>query len=307
MERLTVSLLAACLVLTSPTSARARDVPESKDPIVLALHEWTGQQAVTHVAGRILEHMGYRVEYLMAGAYPAAIAIADGTIGAALELWDNNLGEFYPTLLAQGKIEDIGELGLDGFEGWLYPKYMEARCPGLPDWQAFAACSHAFAVSETRPAGRLLDYPAAWGTRGREIVEGERLPYIAVPAGSEGALVAEFEAAVARGMPLVMMFWSPHWLLYKHAHGWVEMPPEVIERYGVRKPRIFKATWPGLVTKWPAAYRFLKAFRMTNRTQEYLVGLIDGEGRSLTEVTRRWVEENESVWKPWVEETRAEP
>lgn len=48
-------------------SAYADSVPESKDPIKLALNEWTGQHITTKAAGKILERMGYNVEYVTAG------------------------------------------------------------------------------------------------------------------------------------------------------------------------------------------------------------------------------------------------
>jgi glycine betaine/proline transport system substrate-binding protein len=49
-----------------------------------------------------------------------------------LELWSNNIGEYYPQLIEEGKVEVVGDIGLKAREGWLYPKYMEEQCPGLP-------------------------------------------------------------------------------------------------------------------------------------------------------------------------------
>ena len=158
-----------------------------------------------------------------------------------------------------------------------------------------------FATPETAPAGRFLDYPAEWGARGGELIRGEKLPFAAVPAGSEGALVAELASSVARRSPLLMMFWAPHWALSEHPHRWVEIPPRLVEKYGLQRPQIFKAAWPGAREKWPAAYRFLRAYRMNNRTQESMMKLVDGEGRDVVEVTRRWVDENEPIWRRWVE------
>ncbi len=63
--------------------------------------------------------------------------------------------------------EDIGELGLDGFEGWLYPKYIEAQCPGLPDWQAFEAAVARGTPLEMMFWGieRILNPLGAWEPR----------------------------------------------------------------------------------------------------------------------------------------------
>ena len=74
-------------------------------------------------------------------------------------------------------------------------------CPGLPDWEALAACAEAMATAETFPDGRILSYPADWGTRSADMIKGLAIPYQAVPAGSEGALVAELKASVDKKSP----------------------------------------------------------------------------------------------------------
>lgn len=130
------------------------------EPVKLAMHEWTGQHITTHIAGKVLEKMGYSVEYVTAGYLGAGTAIADGNLTTTLEVWDNNMGDFLPGLLAGGKIEDIGDTGLDGKEGWLYPGHMTEKCPGLPAWDAFMKCSKEFANAEIYPKGRFLEYPA---------------------------------------------------------------------------------------------------------------------------------------------------
>ena len=55
-------IAAAATAAVLGQSAQAQDVPESQDPITLALLEWTGQHISAKVAGNILEEMGYNVE-----------------------------------------------------------------------------------------------------------------------------------------------------------------------------------------------------------------------------------------------------
>ncbi|MDH3714156.1 MAG: ABC transporter substrate-binding protein [Gammaproteobacteria bacterium] len=275
-------------------------VPESSEPIVLALHEWTGQQVTTHLAGTILATMGYSVRYITAGAYTAAIPLAHGELSASLELWSNNLGEHYSRLLAAGEIERLGDLGLDPKEGWMYPLHMQLRCLGLPAWRAFIDCASEFATPETWPKGRFVDYPAEWGQRASTLINEEELPFATTPGGSEGAMLAELRSAVARRSPLVMMFWAPHWVLSKVEHGWVEIPEALRTRYGLEQPTIFKAAWPGLRQRWPAAHRLLTAFRLDNDTQQRLVDRIDNGSERVADVTGQWVAEHRQVWSAWV-------
>ena len=153
MQRIKVLGAVTALSMAATTALAA----DSTDPIKLALHEWTGQHISTYIAGEVLKKMGYEVEYVTAGVYAGATALADGNITAALEIWDNNLGEFYPNLLESGAVGDLGSIGLDAREGWLYPKHVEELCPGLPAWDAFVGCAEVFATAETFPNGRFVE------------------------------------------------------------------------------------------------------------------------------------------------------
>jgi glycine betaine/proline transport system substrate-binding protein len=157
-------------------------------------------------------------------------------------------------------------------------------------------------VAETFPKGRFLEYPADWGDRATQLIVAEDLPFEAVPAGSEGALVAELNASIQKKSPLVMMFWAPHWVLSTTETGWVDMPEDLVEKASMQKPRTFKVVWPGTKDKWPHAYKFLQAFEITNDVQEPLMDLIDNQGKDAVEVTKAWVDENEDAWKPFVDQ-----
>ncbi len=58
LKSLMVGLL---LSLAMPTSA-----VESKDPIKLTIHDWTGQYLTTHIMGEVLKQAGYNIEYVQA-------------------------------------------------------------------------------------------------------------------------------------------------------------------------------------------------------------------------------------------------
>lgn len=283
------------------TGVQAAEMGAKDESIKLALLEWTGQHVTTHISARILEKMGYSVEFVTAGNFSSAAAVSDGNITVTMELWDNNLGDFYPKLISEGKIEDLGGVGLDAREGWLYPKHMEESCPGLPAWDAFMGCAQALAVAETYPKGRLLAYPADWGTRSADLIAGEGLEYVAVPSGSEGALVAEMASSIEAKAPLVMMFWAPHWSLATIDTNWVDMPQDLMEKYGLVPPRTFNASWPGMKDKWPAAYAFMKSFSISNAIQEPIMGAVDNGGGDITALTQEWVDNNEALWKPLVD------
>jgi len=175
-------------------------------PIKLAINEWTGQHVSTHVAGEMLKKAGYKVEYVTAGYMNMYQAMADGEIHGAMEIWSSNVSDQYGKMKDAGQVEELSDLGLDAKEGFAYPAHVADICPGLPKWEALKDCSAKFATAETLPMGRLLDYPADWGTPGADRVAGLELPFKAVPAGSEGALVTEIRAATEKKSPLLVVF-----------------------------------------------------------------------------------------------------
>jgi glycine betaine/proline transport system substrate-binding protein len=294
---------------TGLSTAMAADLGAKDEPIKLAMLEWTGAHVSTHVAGQLLEKLGYKVEYVTAGNFPQFSGLSDGSLSASVEVWLNNVGDIFPKALAEKKIENIGPLKLETKEGWIYPKYMEQVCPGLPDWSALEKpeCLQALATPETAPNGRFLDYPADWGSRAATIIADNNMPLTAVPAGSEGALVAELDSAAAAKKPLVMMFWAPHFALAQVDVGWVKMPPckENNNEHCITPPDVAKITWSGFGQKWPAAYAFLKAFEMNAEDQQKMMLRVDKKGEDLDAVAKEWIDQHEQVWKPWLDAAKS--
>ncbi|MBS0565149.1 MAG: ABC transporter substrate-binding protein [Proteobacteria bacterium] len=297
------ALAAGAVLLAQP--AAAAEMGAVDEPIKIAMLEWTGAQISGQLAGQILEKAGYKVEFVTAGNFPQFSGLADGTLSASVEIWLNNVGDIYPKVKAAGQIEDIGRLGLETREGWLYPKFMESVCPGLPDWTALQKpdCVKALATPDTLPKGRFLDYPADWGSRAATIIADNNLPYTAIPSGSEGAMVAELRAAEAAKTPLLMMFWAPHFVLADAQVGWVTMPPckEQTNDHCITPPDVDKIVWSGFAKKWPAAYDILKAFQVNTEDQQKMMLDVDKNATPIDKVAAGWIADHESTWKPWVD------
>lgn len=304
-------------VLSTPLHAAEMGAVDK--PIKLAINEWTGQHVTTHIVGQVLEAAGYKVEYVTAGYMNMWQAVVDGDIDAAVEIWGSNVVAQYAQLHAEGKVEDLGDLGLVAREGFAYPAFVADICPELPAWEALKDCAAKFASAETLPEGRLVDYPGDWGTPGADRIKALGLPFKAVPAGSEGALVAEFKASSERKTPLLAVFWQPHWAITSFNLKFVELPkgdpacysdpaygpnPNVTGDCDFLPTRVFKTAWPGMAKKWPAAYEIIKNFQLTTEQQQPLMGAIDVDGKSVESVTKEWVAANESIWRPIVESAK---
>jgi glycine betaine/proline transport system substrate-binding protein len=316
----TLTLLLTVAAISGVGGAHAAGLGAVNEPIKLAINEWTGQHVSTRIAGGILERMGYQVEYVTAGAVPQFAALADGTIHMQPEVWTNNVGDVYPKAIEKGQIIELGLLGLNNREGWIYPKYMEQMCPGLPAMEALLACTEKIATTDTFPNGRVVAYPADWGTRTADLIQVMDMPLSAVPGGSEGAMVAELKAAVTKKEPLVMMFWAPHWVLSEVDVGWVEIVPSyepachedaswgpnpnATHDCAFAQAAVTKSVWAGVQDKWPAAYAFMEQYQLSGADQQVMMKAIDVDGQKLDDVVAAWIDGNQSTWKPWAEKAK---
>ena len=296
--------------------ANAADMGAVDEPIKLAINEWTGQHVSTHVVGEMLKAAGYKVEYVTAGMMNQFQAIADGDIDATVEIWSSNVSDEYAKKVAEGSIVELGDLGLAAREGIAYPAHVADLCPGLPAWEALKDCGQVFATADTIPMGRLVDYPADWGTPGADRMTGFDLPFKAVPAGSEGALIAELRASTERKSPLLITFWQPHWAMSAYDMKFVDLPvgneecfndpawgvnPNATHDCDFAPSRIFKGGWAGLEAKWPAAYEILSNYQMSVEDQQPMMGAIDVDGGKVEEVVGKWMAGNEDKWRPVVD------
>lgn len=312
MRVLTLSVAAGLL----SSAAMAADLGAVGEPIKLAINEWTGQHVSTYVAGGMLEAAGYQVEYVTAGYMNMYQAMSDGEIHGAMEIWSSNVSDDYAKKVEGGGVVELGDLGLDAKEGIAYPAHVAEMCPGLPAWEALKECAVQFATAETIPQGRLVDYPADWGTPGADRMTGFDLPYKAVPAGSEGALITELRASTEKKSPLLIVFWQPHWAMSAYDVQFVELPvgnddcfndpawgsnPNATHDCDFSPSRIFKAGWSGIADKWPAAYEILTNYQLDVADQQPMMGAVDVDGGAIEEVVAAWMAENEGKWKPVVD------
>ena len=309
----TVTAVAAVL---AATGVQAAELGAADEPIKLAINEWTGQHISTHVAGEMLKAAGYQVEFVTAGYMNMYQAMSDGELHAAVEIWSSNVSDDYAKKVEGGGVVELGDLGLDAKEGIAYPAHVAELCQGLPAWEALKDCAGTFATAETLPAGRLVDYPADWGTPGADRMTGLDLPFKAVPAGSEGALIAELRASTERESPLLITFWQPHWAMSAYDVQFVDLPvgneecfndpawgpnPNAVNDCDFAPSRIFKAGWAGIQDKWPAAFEILTNYTLSVEDQQPMMGAVDVEGGSVEEVVASWMAGNEAKWKPVVD------
>ncbi|MFC3165696.1 ABC transporter substrate-binding protein [Ciceribacter thiooxidans] len=310
-------LSAAVLLLSGVVLATPSMAQESTDPIKLTLHDWTGQLITTNIMGEVLKKAGYSVEYVQADYLAQFAGLETGDLHVAMEIWATTGQEALDNAVATGKVENLGETGMQAKEEWWFPDYMKEKCPGLPNWEALKepACAEAFSTAETAPKGRYLGGPVTWGGFDDERVEALDLPFEVVHAGTDAALFAELESAYQRQAPIMLWIYAPHWAPAKYKGEWVEFPtytPECYNdaswgsnpdmAYDCGKPfgPIWKAGWVGVKDKWPGAYKAIKAFNVNNDEMGAMITDVDVNGKKLEDVVAAWMAANEARWSDWI-------
>jgi len=305
----------AAVGIMGATVAPATAEVESKDPIKITLHDWTGQYLSANIMASILKEAGYNVELVQADYLAQFAGLESGDLHVAPELWETTAKDAMEASFATGKTVDLGSSGMSAKEEWWYPMYMKELCPGLPDWKALNDCAEAFSVPETAPKGRYLGGPVTWGGYDDERVEALALDYEVVHAGTDAALFAELESAVQRKAPILLWIYSPHWAPAKFKGEWVEFPEYADECYsdpswGMNKDMAYdcgkpfgiikKAGWAGGDKKWPGAFKAIRQITMTDDEMNAMVGEVDLDGRSIDDVVAEWMTNNKDRWSKWI-------
>jgi glycine betaine/proline transport system substrate-binding protein len=290
---------------------------ESKDPIKLTLHDWTGQLITTEIMGEVLKKAGYAVEYVQADYLAQFAGLESGDLHVAMEMWETTGREAMDAATATGKVENFGATGMKAKEEWWYPAYMKEKCPGLPKWEALkdAKCAAAFSTAETAPKGRYLGGPVTWGGFDEERVAALGLPFEVIHAGTDAALFAELESAYQRKAPIMLWIYAPHWAPAKYQGEWVQFPEYAKDCYSDAKwgsnakathdcgkpfGEIWKVGWAGVKGKWPGAYQAIKAFTLDNAEMGAMITKVDLEGKKVSEVVAEWMAANQARWSGWI-------
>jgi glycine betaine/proline transport system substrate-binding protein len=205
----------AALALVAALPARAA-VPESPDPIRIVVNNWTSQNVLAEVMGKLLQKIGYNVEYKPSDTQLQYTAMANGDMDLQVEVWEGSQRTAFEKALATGNLLDAGTHTAVTREEWWVPDYVMEVCPGMPDWKALDACAEKFGTVETAPKGRFVGPPADWGKHYSERIQALRMNFEEVPVGQAATLWAELDAAVARQEPIVLFNWTPNFIEAKY-------------------------------------------------------------------------------------------
>ena len=186
------------------------DESETRGTLYLVDQDWNGQLVTTAVIQILLEQkMDHTVatKFAPADSAPLFIGLEKGDFHFVCCNWPSYsaaLLEDYVDADDGAKVERVGPVGITGETGWYVPSYVingdadrgiDAVAPNLRSVSDLNEYKSVFATSDTGTKGRLLEFTAAWDTKPAERLEAFGADFQEVFAGSEGAALAQVDAA----------------------------------------------------------------------------------------------------------------
>lgn len=297
--------------------ASASAMADSNEPIKIPVKNWSSQIVMGHVIGGMFESLGNTVEYVPVDNQAAFEAIRNGDLTIGHEVWQATHQNAFYNAMEQGGLIDVGTHAAEtreemGVPNWVIEKNL---CPGLPDWEALKECSAAFSTPDSEGKGRWLEGPQSWhGDVMPNRLKGLELDdkWVVKFAGTGDALWAELAAAEKEGRGTIIFNWTPN---FTDATGFtfIEFPPYFdgcrisdggdLTTTGCGSPRgwLKKAAYYQFPKTHPQAYTAFSRVSFTTPQIGEMAALVDVEGMTHEDAAKKWLADNEEVWKPWVE------
>ncbi len=303
------AIIVSAVLAFASSAAIAKD---SSKPIVIPTHNWSSQVVMAYVIGGIFESLGDNVEYKPADTQAVYEAIRLGDITISHEVWQSTFGKSFYAAMAKGGLIDAGTHAATTLEEMGVPQYVidDNLCPGLPNWEALKNCKGVFATADSGGKGRWLEGPQSW--------HGDLMPvrlaalglgddYVVKFAGGADAIWAELASAKKEGRGIITFNWTPN---FTDAEGFVFIQfPAYTDgcrvadggdgSCGSPKGWLKKAANYKFPKTHPAAYTAFSKISFTTTQVGQMAALVDVDKLSHQDAAKKWLADNEDVWKPF--------
>ena len=289
-------------------------IAKAADPIRIPVLNWSSQIVMANVLGQVFEEQGYTVEYVPAESASRYEAVRIGDLHIAHETWESTMALPFYEAMDKGGLIDAGSHNLITFEEMGIPNWVidEGLCPGLPSWEALKSkdCAKNFVTPDSGGKGRMLEGPQTW--------HGDLIPqridalglgdlWTVKFAGSADALWAELAAAKKEGRGTIIFNWTPN---FTDGAGFtfIDFPPYTAGcrpedggdgKCGSPDGYLKKAVNADFVKTHPAAAKAFKKMSFSTGQIGAMAALVDVDKMTHEDAGKKWLADNESVWKAW--------
>ena len=304
-SRMAVALAIVAIAVTACSGGAAGG---SKGTVNIAINPWVGYEADAAVVAYLLENkLNYKVVKKDLKEEISWQGFETGEVDVVLENWGHD--DLKKTYIDDKKVAvEVGPTGNQGVIGWYVPPWMAQKYPDITDWNNLNKYADMFKTSESGDKGQLLDGDPSYVTNDEALVTNLKLNFKVVYAGSEDALIEAFRQAEAQKTAVIGYFYEPQWFLAEVPLVQVKLPPYTAGCDA--DPKTVACDYPPYVLDKIAskkfadgggdAYKLVQKFSWTNDDQNLVAKYITKDGMTADAAAKKWVDENESVWKAWL-------
>lgn len=287
---------------------------QSQEPIKIITNNWTSQIVLSYITGNIFQAQGATVEYIPSSVSNQWGALAHGAAHIQVEVWEGTMSDQFNRLVSAGTIIDAGSHNATTLEDWWYPKYVEALCPGLPDWRALKACAAIFQRPDSQGKGVYFAGPWEKPDEARIRALGLDLQVRVLSQGDD--LWVELKKAYETQTPIILFNWTPNWVESRYEGDFVEFPQyepacETDPSWGINPQFIHdcgnpiggwlkKASAVSFTQDYPCAFSTLKNISLNNQQIAVIAALVDVDKLSFQAAAEQWMQNNTALWQSWI-------
>jgi glycine betaine/proline transport system substrate-binding protein len=191
------------------------------------------------IAGFIVKNgYGYPVETVEMTTPIFQQSIAKGEIDVMMEIWRNNIMDWYLDVTKSGKMLDLGDTYEKSTQGWYVPRYMiegdttrniKATAPDLKSVTDIPKYKQLFADPENPDKGLLINCITGWQCAKINAIKvhayGLAGEINLQEPGAAAALDAAIVGAYKKGKPFLAYYWEPTWLAGAYDLVQLQEPP----------------------------------------------------------------------------------
>jgi glycine betaine/proline transport system substrate-binding protein len=311
--RTTVALLSVLALAACGESSQAIKPPPGVErtpcgTVSIAVNPWVGYAANVAVVSYLLkQELGCQVVEKELTEDASWEGLASGEVDAILENWGHD--DLKKTYIDDQKVAvEQGLTGNKGVIGWYVPPWMAKEYPDITKWKSLRKYADKFQTAKSGEKGQLLGGDPSFVTNDAALIKNLDLDFKVVYAGSEDALIAEFQKAEKNKKPLIGYFYTPQWLLSEIELVHIPLPiykpgcdadPKTVA-CDYQPYDLDKIARKAFVDSGSPAADLIKNFRWTNDDQNQVARDITVKKLSRDDAAKRWLDENRATWQEWL-------
>ena len=285
---------------------------------------WDSVQIHNRIAGYIITYgYGKDTDYMFAESLPGLLGIERGDAHITMELWADNIHEWWQEAQREGKVVSLGENFPDAPQGWYVATYVikgdKARklqpvAPLLKNVKDLPKYWKLFRDPEEPSKGRFYNGPAGWKVH---CINLDKLKaynlyktYEAFDPGSQTALASAIASAYEKGEPVLAYYWEPTAIMGKYSMTKLEEPPynkktwETTRKCAFPSVKVLILANSQFALSNPDIAEFLKRYQTTIGQNNRALAYMRDTGATVTETAIWFLKTYSSVWKEWVQDKK---